>query len=509
MSDKFEDMDEEQIEEYINSLSEEEINEMVADLDDTGEVQIDELSQKMVRAYRDKAGDSKSEAEDEKEYYSAHGDNTDDEDNTIAKRSKGIKLAGKKIRGNAKVNVKDKEGTNMDEEQIDELSINKLAAYDKKATKQMNQTRGTYLPGDQKTYGKRDSGTLLAQAKLRDKVNVKEDTQEMNDDINEGSAADTLKPMGAPGESKAEMLATFTTLLAQLGKEDLSDLFNRTIDSIGSEAQNIPADASAQNMATIATKSAVKEDIADMFAGDDLTEEMKEKAATIFEAAINTRINLEIADLEEQLEERVALLDEEYENRLQEAASSIFEDVSDKLDKYLDYVTEQWMEENQLAIENSIRAEIAEDFIGGLHNLFAEHYIQVPEERVDIFAEMKNEIANLKNSLNETIDEKLELEAILEEASKDAIFEEVSDGLALTQSEKLRTLSEGIDFVDSDVYKRKLEIIKENYFTAKKTSVKTGLITEEIDGINEDNSGEEHVPAHMQQYVKAITKSLK
>ena len=332
--------------------------------------------------------------------------------------------------------------------------------------------------------------------------------------LQETPAADTLQPGAGSGgtQSKAEMLATFTALLGQLGKEDLSNIFNMVQDQFGpgKSAQNIPDDAAQRNLATIATKQAVKEDIEDMFSGDELSEEFKEKASVVFEAAVNTRVNLEMAQLEEEFESVVTELEEQYEQKLQEQANGIFEEVATKLDQYLDYVIEQWMEENKVAIESSLRAEIAENFITGLQNLFAEHYINVPEDRIDLVAELKQELDETRFKLNEALDEKISLKSIIDEASKEAALDQVSEGLAATQQEKLRTLAEGIDYTDADTYRRKLEIVRENYFSANRqpSARKTGLITEEIDGVDETPVSTSISPP-MQKYVQAIAKSVK
>lgn len=337
-----------------------------------------------------------------------------------------------------------------------------------------------------------------------------EASKEIITNVTEATAADTLKPGAGSGgtESKAQMLATFAALAAQLGKEDLSDLFNRTIASIGQEAQNIPNDAAAKNAATIAMKGAVKEDIDDMFSSDDLSEEFKEKATTVFEAAVAVRATLKEAELQEEFETTVAAIEEEFEAKLQEQTSTMFEDISEKLDQYLEYTINEWLEENKLAVENSLRAEIAEDFIQGLHGLFAEHYIRVPEEQIDLVAEMKTELEEVKSKLNETIDEKIELQSIINEATREATLDEMSEGLSAIQSEKLRTLAEGIEFNDAETFSKKLSILKENV-SAKKAPKSTGFINEEIDGTTGEEDNTPSVPAHMQHYMKAISKSVK
>lgn len=333
------------------------------------------------------------------------------------------------------------------------------------------------------------------------------------------ASADTLKPGAGSGggDTKAEMLSTFTSMLAQLGKEDLSKLFNDVQSQFGPNKAPGAEDKAASNRATVDAKpsaavgkGAWKEDIDAMFGGaDDLSEDFRERAETVFEAAVNTRTTLELARLEEEYAAKVTELEEQFDADLQEQANEIFEELSGKLDQYLDYVVEQWMEDNKIAVENTLRADVAESFIGALHNLFTEHYITVPESKVDIVAEMKAEIEDMKSKLNEAVDEKIALQAIINEATKEATLDEISEGLAETQVEKLRTLAEGIEYSDAETYRKKLEIVKEQYFTAKKPSASTGLITEEIDGTDADASEGPAVPANMQMYAKAISKSVK
>ena len=347
---------------------------------------------------------------------------------------------------------------------------------------------------------------------------AEKETPEIVDDagLEEATAsADTLKPGAGSGggDTKAEMLSTFTSMLAQLGKDDLSKLFNDVQAQFGPNKAPGAEDKSAANAATIKAKpsaasAAVKEDIDEMFSSDELSEEFKEKAEVVFEAALNTRLTIETARLEEEFEAMAEELEEEFETKLQEQASEIFENVSEKLDQYLSYCVEQWMDDNKIAVESTLRAEVAESFISDLHGLFTEHYITVPEQKVDIVAEMKAEIEDLKSKLNEAVDQKIEMQSVIEEATREATFEEVAEGLVETQVEKLRALAEGIDFADADTYRKKLNIVKESYFTGKKPSASTGLITEEIAG--EDESIAESVaPGDMAKYVKAISKIAK
>lgn len=319
----------------------------------------------------------------------------------------------------------------------------------------------------------------------------------VENDIEESAGSDTLKP-GA-GASTVEKLATFTSLLAQLKGEDLSHFLNDALAQIGKEAALTPS-ATAPGKTGMgqmprATLGAVKEDIAAMFSGEDLTEEFKESASTLFEAALTARMNLETVRLEE-----------EFAEALSEQVEEVKEEMTTKIDQYLDYVVEQWIEDNKLAIESSLRSEIAENFMEGLRNLFAESYINVPDEKIDVLGELHAQIQELEAKLDESINTTLELQAVIDEATQEATFDEVSEGLAATQVEKLRTLAEGIDFNDAETYAKKLNIIKDKYFAEGKKVVSTGVIAEEAEELTEQVAP---VPAHMAHYAAAISRTNK
>lgn len=329
----------------------------------------------------------------------------------------------------------------------------------------------------------------------KDTAEIVENTQ---DEIVESAGSETLKP-GA-GSSTVEKLATFTSLLAQLKGEDLSHFLNDALAQIGKEAALTPSATAPGGKPALgqmprATLGAVKEDIAAMFDGEDLTEDFKESASTLFEAALTARMNLETVRLEEEFAEQLA-----------EEVETIKEEMTTKIDQYLDYVVEQWVEENKLAIETSLRSEIAENFMEGLRNLFAESYINVPDEKIDVLGELHAQIEELTAKLDESINTTLELQSVIDEATQEATFDEVSEGLAATQVEKLRTLAEGIEFSDTETYAKKLNIIKDKYFTEGKKVVSTGVIAEEAEELTEQAAP---VPAHMAHYAAAISRTLK
>ena len=333
---------------------------------------------------------------------------------------------------------------------------------------------------------------------MSDKDNA-EIVENVQDEIVESAGSETLKP-GA-GSSTVEKLATFTSLLAQLKGEDLSHFLNDALAQIGKEAALTPSATAPGGKPALgqmprATLGAVKEDIAAMFSGEDLTEEFKESASTLFEAALTARMNLETVRIEEEAAEQLA-----------EEVETIKEEMTNKIDQYLDYVVEQWVEENKLAIETSLRSEIAENFMEGLRNLFAESYINVPDEKIDVLGELHAQIEELTAKLDESINTTLELQAVIDEATQEATFDEVSEGLAATQVEKLRTLAEGIEFNDAETYAKKLNIIKDKYFTEGKKVVSTGVVAEEAEDLNEETAAP--VPAHMAHYVQSISRTVK
>ena len=195
-------------------------------------------------------------------------------------------------------------------------------------------------------------------------------------------------------------------------------------------------------------------DINAMFADDStISEEFKSKVSTIFEARVSDRVS----QIQEQIET-------EYAGMLEEAIESVKADLTEKVDDYLSYVVEQWMEENQIAIESGLRAELTEDFIGGLRNLFAEHYIDVPAEKVDLVDELAGKVEELESKLDEEIERGVSYAKALVESRKNEIAREVTEGLTATQAEKIKSLAEGVEFSTEDEYKSKLETIRENYF---------------------------------------------
>lgn len=250
-------------------------------------------------------------------------------------------------------------------------------------------------------------------------------------------------------------------------------------------------DASASNRSSVS----MKEDMAVMFDGEDLSEEFKEKATTFFEAAVHARI-----------EEEVARLEEEYAASLKSNVAEITEELVAKLEDYTDYVVEQWLEDNEVAIEASLKSEVTEDFINALKQVFVEHYIDIPEDKVNVVEQLAAQVEELTTKLNASIEEQIVLQKQIDEQTAQLVFADVSEGLATTQADKFKTLAEGVEFTGADSYKQKLETIKESYFSNKKPSQL--IVESEIDSA-EQIDAPAVVPAAVASYVSAISRTIK
>jgi hypothetical protein len=225
-------------------------------------------------------------------------------------------------------------------------------------------------------------------------------------------------------------------------------------------------------------KKKMKEDVDALF-GDDTTisEDFKSKAATIFEARVMDRVS----QIQEELETQ-------YASMLEEAVEDIKNDLTQKVDDYLSYVVEQWIEQNEIAIESGLRAELTEEFIAGLRNLFAEHYIDVPNEKVDLVDELAGKVEELEGKLNEEIERGVELKKSLVESRKQEVTRAVCEGLTATQVEKIKSLAESVDFSTEEEYKEKLETIRENYFPSGVKKADAAQLHEQVEDADEKKS---------------------
>ena len=238
----------------------------------------------------------------------------------------------------------------------------------------------------------------------------------------------------------------------------------------------------------------MKEDMEALFNGEELSEEFKTKAATIYEAAVLARVT-----------EEVTRIEEEFNAKLAEQVEQNTQGIVEQVDGYLGYIAEQWIAQNELALERGIKSEILEGFVNGLKDLFEEHYIEVPEERYDVLGEMEEVIAELKTKLDEQVEANVELTKTLAEAKRQEIVKQISEGLTDTETEKFMGLVEELSYEDAATFETKVKTIRENYFAAKKTEVASVVTDAPVEVLTEDNKVKT-VDPKMSAYLSALNK---
>jgi hypothetical protein len=228
------------------------------------------------------------------------------------------------------------------------------------------------------------------------------------------------------------------------------------------ESQEVVAEEESTETEAVDLNAAIEEDVNALLSGEDLSEEFKEKAKTIFEASINAKIT----DIENQL-------NEEYAKALTEQVEEIKVELTERTDAYLEYVAQEWMEENALQVENGIKTEMTESFMEGMKKLFEEHYVTLPEDKYDVLENMVDKLDEMETKLNEQIEKNVALNQKLGESTAQTIFNNVAEGLAVSQKEKLQSLAESVEFESEESYRGKIETLKESYFGQKKATTTT------------------------------------
>jgi hypothetical protein len=291
---------------------------------------------------------------------------------------------------------------------------------------------------------------------------VKKVSDQVNKDAKDGSLPKDQKPAGM--------------------KEEETEVEGEEIAETKEESTEMNIDLSDDVKALVSTDA-------------DLSEEFKEKAATIFETAVKTRI-----------QEQVKVLEAQYEDKLSKESETIKEAMTEKVDSYLNYVVEEWMKENELAVERGIRTEIAEDFITGLKSLFKEHYIDVPEEKYNVLDDLTNQTKDLESKLNEQIEKNVNLSKEVSDLHKREAIAEVSEDLTDTETEKFISMAENVEFESAEKFKEKLETIKESYFPKTKSEVAE---ENSVDSVAANEPAVEASSDAMAAYTAAISKNLK
>jgi hypothetical protein len=342
---------------------------------------------------------------------------------------------------------------------------------------------------------------LLAESKkLQDMQNQSEQIDEQSEELDE-AAADTIKTKGgAQGggdnpDNKAAVGGAITNKPEVSTKKDTS----KSSQSGAGQSSELDGKDAPKGKAPV-TKAFhmedvnVDDDVAALVEGEELSEEFKAKAATIFEAAVVTRVKAEIAKIQEQ-----------YDAQLVEEFAQIKEELVEKVDGYLGYITEQWMKQNELALESGIKAELAESFIDGIKRVFEEHYVDVPAEKYDVLGSLEEQVTELQSKLNETVESNIEMSKQIAVMQKEGIITELSDGLTVTESEKFHTLASEIVCEDVDSYTKKLQTIRESYFKSAPATAGKSVVVES----DEPAGSEEMINESVAHYAQAIAKFKK
>jgi len=322
-----------------------------------------------------------------------------------------------------------------------------------------------------------------------------EETEEVEEDVEEIQEVPKLK---------SEILAGLVDHMKTLKKEDLAKIYGTTVLEQDDEDEDEEEDedddeeveekkVKKESIDAIIDGLDVSDDVAALTDGEELSEEFKTKAATIFESAVKTKVRFELEKIQE-----------ENDKVMEDLAESTMGDLVEKVDDYMGYVVEQWIEDNQLAIERGLKGEIAEDFIGGLKSLFEDHYIDVPDEKYNILESNLTKIEELEEKLNKQMEENIQLKKQKGELVKESMISDIADGMTDTETEKFQNLVGDVEFSDEDSYKEKLQTIKESYFGAEK-DVKTEQV------LTEEGSTETPVETSgsMSKYMTAIGKDAK
>ena len=268
-------------------------------------------------------------------------------------------------------------------------------------------------------------------------------------------------------------------------------------NEVVSEEETIENEVVAEEEALIAELN-IEEDVAALFAGEELSEEFQEKAKTIFETTIKSKVS--------QITEE---LKNEFEQSLTEEIASIKEEIEDRADAYLEYVADEWLAENALSVEQGLKTEMTDSFLTGMKSLFEDHYVSIPEEKYDVLNSMVDKLDEMEGKLNEQIERNVALNRRLAESTADVIFADVTEGLADTQKEKLATLAENVEFESESDYREKLGTLKESYFPTKGTSAPKSTSENLSEEVSTDEVASQEVNPTMQAYLGMLSRAAK
>ena len=375
-------------------------------------------------------------------------------------------------------------------------------------------TEAEVSEADMTGKGKNKQGMEASGACVTDtgQKNEKPDDPKPNYTKNVGKAqAPTASGSGAKSMSETAtrmgMIKSIYDHLQEMDKDQVSEVLSALSEVSEEEGEEIVAEEqqelTAENLEELKSKYEidVKSDVEALIQGEELSEEFKEKAATIFEAAVFAKVN-------EEVNSRIETLEAQYKEQLDESLNETRTEMVQKVDDYLNYVVKEWMQENELAIEKGIRSEIVEDFMVGLKNLFVEHYIDIPDEKVDLVDDLFAKVEDLEESLNKEMEKGIELTKELKEFRKLEAVANISEDLTDVQREKMVKLAESVEYENDEDYSEKLGVLKENYFPTevKESNETTGDTEPEV--LTEEEAKEAEVADEMSETMKRYSQML-
>ena len=307
-------------------------------------------------------------------------------------------------------------------------------------------------------------------------------------------AEEAIEEAAAP-KTKAGIINAMYSEMSKMKKADLQAAYESMMGKDDEDGDDDDDEEVEETKGKVKESYDFEADLDALVSSDDsLSEGFQEKAATIFEAAVKTKVSAEIDRLEE-----------EYTKNLEEETAGIRNELVEKVDGYLNYVVENWMEENRVAVENGLRTEIAESFMDALKGVFTEHYIAVPESKVDMVDDLAEQVQELEGQLTKATEDNIRLSESVSDFRRAEILAEASKDLAVTEAEKLKTLAEDVDFEDADTFARKVATLKESYFAKPVTEyVEAAEVS-----MNADNTEEVQLSPIMERYTAALAKSVK
>ena len=333
-------------------------------------------------------------------------------------------------------------------------------------------------------------------AKLKDPSMI---LKQVKDIVNKGAKPADPMPKGMK-EEEVEVEGDVVAEEEQT-TEDQADVVSEEETTESEEQEIVAEEESSEEEEVVAEEQIedsidVEEDLTALLEGEELSEEFQNKARTIFEAAIKTKISEVKSELQEQ-----------YEKTIVEEVASVKAELAERVDAYLEYVSDEWMSENKLAVEAGLKTEMTESFLTGMKSLFEDHYVTIPEEKYDVLNSMVEKLDEMEGKLNEQINKNVALNKRLAESTSDVILADVSEGLAVTQKDKLATLAENVEFDGEDNYREKLVTLRNSYFPANPGAPKQQ--TENLSEGAETGHQQPAVTGSMESYLKAISRSVK